>query len=72
MMQREQFGKPIYKNQYLAFKMADLKIKIEQAQLLLYKAAWSKDNGLPYSVAAAMGIYACTNVAMEVTTKRFK
>lgn len=69
MMEREQFGKPIYRNQYLAFKMAELKIKIEQAKLLLYKSAYNKDNGLPYSESAAMAKYACTNVAMEVTTE---
>ena len=33
MMEREQFRKAIFKNQYLAFKMAELKVKIEQARL---------------------------------------
>ncbi|AYD40499.1 acyl-CoA dehydrogenase [Clostridium fermenticellae] len=69
LMEREQFGKPLYKNQYLGFKMAELKIKIEQAKLLLYKAAYEKDNGRSYTVPAAMAKYACTNTAMEVTTE---
>ena len=69
MMEREQFGKAIFKNQYLAFKMAELKVKIEQARLLLMKAAWVKDNNGSYSAPAAMAKYACTNVAMEVTTE---
>lgn len=69
MMEREQFGKPIYKNQYLLFKMAELKIKIEQARLLLYKAAIEKDKGRPFGIPAAMAKYACTNIAMEVTTE---
>lgn len=69
LMEREQFGKPIFKNQYIAFKMAELKIKIEQARLLLMKAAWTKDNHGNYSALAAMAKYACTNVAMEVTTE---
>lgn len=69
MMEREQFGKPIYKNQYLSFKMAELKIKIEQARLLLYKAAIEKDKGRPFGIPAAMAKYACTNIAMEVTTE---
>lgn len=69
MMEREQFGKPIYKNQYLAFKMAELSVKIEQARYLLYKAACDKDNGKSYTLSAAMAKYACTNAAMEVTTE---
>ena len=69
LMTREQFGKPLYKNQYLAFKMAELDIKIEQARYLLYKAACDKDNGKSYSASAAKAKYACTNVAMEVTTE---
>ena len=69
MMEREQFGKAIFKNQYLAFKMAELKVKIEQARLMLMKAAWVKDNNGSYSAPAAMAKYACTNVAMEVTTE---
>ena len=69
MMEREQFGKPIAKQQYLAFKMAELQTKIEAAKLMVYKAAWMKDNGKPYTVPAAMAKMTCTNVAMEVTTE---
>ena len=39
LKEREQFGKPLYKNQYLAFKMAELETEIEMAQYMLYKAA---------------------------------
>ncbi len=69
MMERQQFGKPICKQQYLAFKMAELQTKIEAAELLLYKAAVCKEEGKPYSVPAAMAKLTCTNVAMEVTTE---
>lgn len=69
LMTREQFGKPLYKNQYLAFKMAELDIKIEQAKYLLYKAACDKDAGKSYSTSAAKAKYACTNVAMEVANE---
>lgn len=68
LMTREQFGKPLYKNQYLAFKMAELKMQIEQARLLLYKAACDKDTGKPYTISAAMAKCVCTNAAMDVTT----
>ena len=69
LITREQFGKPLYKNQYLSFKMAELEIKIEQAKYLLYKAACDKDSGKPYTKSAAKAKYACTNAAMEVTTE---
>lgn len=69
MMERAQFGKPISKQQYLAFRMAELQTKIEAAELLLYKAALAKEEGKPYTVPAAMAKLTCTNVAMEVTTE---
>ena len=53
MIQREQFGQPLFKNQYLAFRMADLAVEIEKAELLLYKAAVDKQAGRPCSVSAA-------------------
>jgi len=69
MMEREQFGKPISKQQYLAFKMAELQTDIQAAELLLYKAAIDKEEGRPYTVPAAMAKMTCTNVAMKVTTE---
>lgn len=69
MMEREQFGKPICKQQYLAFKMAELQTEIQAAELLLYKAALDKEEGRPYTVPAAMAKMTCTNVAMKVTTE---
>ena len=52
---REQFGKPLFKNQYLAFKMAELECEIEAAKWVLYKAAIDKQEGRPYSIPAARG-----------------
>ncbi len=69
MMEREQFGKPISKQQYLAFKMAELKTDIQTAELMLYKAAICKEEGKPYTVPAAMAKMTCTNIAMKVTTE---
>lgn len=67
MLDRQQFGKPIAKQQYLAFKMAELYTKIQSTELLVYRAAWMKDNGKPYTTPAAMAKMAATNLAMEVT-----
>ena len=49
--------------------MAELQTKIESARMMVYRAAWMKDNGKPYTVPAAMAKMTCTNVAMEVTTE---
>jgi len=69
MKKRVQFGKPLYKNQYLAFKMAELEVEIEKAKYLLYKAATDKDNGRPYSIPAAKAKLSCTDAAMMVTVE---
>ena len=69
MKERRQFGKELYKFQGLSWIMADMDMKIEQAKLLLYKAACDKDQGLPYTVSAARAKLACTDAAMEITTQ---
>ena len=69
MKKRVQFGKPLYKNQYLAFKMAELEVEIEKAKYLLYKAAIDKDNGRAYSIPAAKAKLSCTDAAMHVTVE---
>jgi alkylation response protein AidB-like acyl-CoA dehydrogenase len=47
--ERKQFGKPIIKNQAIAFKLADMATEIEAARLLIWKAAWMVKNKLPFS-----------------------
>lgn len=69
MKERIQFGKPICKKQYLAFKMAELALEIEEAKYILYKAAIDKQEGRPYSVPAAKAKIACTDTAMHVTVE---
>lgn len=69
LMEREQFGKPLSKQQYLAFKMAELQTDIKKAELLLYYAAMCKETGQPYTVPAAMAKMTCTDTAMKVTTE---
>ncbi|MEW9096342.1 MAG: acyl-CoA dehydrogenase [Clostridiaceae bacterium] len=69
MKERKQFGKELYKFQGLAWMMADMEVAIESARLLVYKAAWKKQNGIPYSVDAARAKLHAANVAMDVTTK---
>ena len=49
--------------------MADLHTKVEAARLLVRRAAFKKDKGMPYSVDAAMCKLFAAETAMEVTTK---
>lgn len=65
---RKQFGKSIIKFQGVGFMLADMAMKIEQARLLVHKAAALKDAGKPYSHIAAMAKCAATDTAMAVTT----
>lgn len=67
--ERKQFGRAIAAFQNTQFQIADMATKIEAARLLVYKAAWNKSNGLPYSKEAAMAKLYAAEVAMEVTTK---
>ncbi|QJW46420.1 acyl-CoA dehydrogenase [bacterium BFN5] len=67
--ERVQFGKPIASNQAIAFMLADMGTKVEAARLLVYKAAWYKEQGLPYSKEAAMAKMYASDVAMEVATE---
>ena len=69
LMERQQFGKPLCKQQTIAFKMAELAIEIKQAKYMVYKAALEKGEGQPYSISAAKAKYCGTNAAMHVTTE---
>ncbi|WP_281520028.1 acyl-CoA dehydrogenase [Acidaminococcus timonensis] len=66
--EREQFGRPISKFQALQFMMADMATKIEAARYLVYNAAMLKQEGKPFSEAAAMAKCYASDIAMEVTT----
>src|SRR3954465_2212942 len=43
--ERQQFGRPIIENQAIAFKLADMKMEIDAARLLVYRACWMARNG---------------------------
>jgi alkylation response protein AidB-like acyl-CoA dehydrogenase len=51
--QRQQFGKPISKFQAVQFQLADMATEIEAGRQLVYRAAWLKDQGKPFALAAA-------------------
>jgi len=51
--ERQQFGRPISKFQAIQFQLADMATEIEAGRQLVYRAAWLKDQGKPFALAAA-------------------
>lgn len=51
--ERHQFGKPITSFQAIRFQLADMATEIEAGRQLVYRAAWLKDEGRPFALAAA-------------------
>lgn len=66
---RHQFGKPISSNQGIQFKLADMAMEIEAARLLIWKAAWAKDNHHNFGVLASMAKVYASEVAMRASTQ---
>lgn len=67
--ERKAFGTVIANHQAIAFKLADMAVKVENARNLCLKAAWLKDQGKPYGIASAMAKQYAADIAMEVTTE---
>jgi len=67
--ERKAFGRPICELQAIQFKLAEMYAKIEAARLLVYKAAYLKDIGEDYALAAATAKLYASEVAMWVTTE---
>ncbi len=65
--ERKAFGKPISGHQAIQFKLADMATEIEAARMLCLKAAWLKDQGLPYAQASSMAKLFASQVAMKTT-----
>ncbi|GKV68059.1 acyl-CoA dehydrogenase [Sporosarcina sp. NCCP-2716] len=64
--ERKQFGKSLSEFQITQFKLADMALKIELARTMVYKAAWLKDQGKPFTKEAAMCKLYASEIAMEV------
>jgi alkylation response protein AidB-like acyl-CoA dehydrogenase len=66
---RQQFDRPLCEFQGLQWKFADMAIKLEAAQLLLYRAATHADNGLPSAYETAIAKAACNQAGFEVASE---
>ena len=67
--ERKSFNKIIGDHQAIAFKLADMATKVEAARFLVLKAAWLKDQGMPYVTESAMAKLYASEVAMEVSVE---
>jgi short-chain 2-methylacyl-CoA dehydrogenase len=65
--ERTAFGGPIGRNQGIAFALADLEVAVENSANLTYKAAWLKDQGRPFTHAAAIAKLYTTESAVTAT-----
>jgi alkylation response protein AidB-like acyl-CoA dehydrogenase len=66
---RQQFDRPLCEFQGLQWKFADMAIKLESAQLLLYRAAANADRGLPSAYETAIAKVACNQTGFEVASE---
>jgi alkylation response protein AidB-like acyl-CoA dehydrogenase len=66
---RRQFGRPLCEFQGLQWKFADMAIKLEAGQLLLYRAAANADRGMPSAYETAVAKAACNQAGFEVSSE---
>jgi alkylation response protein AidB-like acyl-CoA dehydrogenase len=64
--QRETFGVPLARHQAIQWMIADATTKIEAARLLIYRAACLKDQGITFTLEAAMAKLFATEMAEQV------
>ncbi len=68
--EREQFGRPIVENQSIAFDLANMKLEIDAARLLVWRAAWMGRNGHKFENAeGSMSKLKAGEVAVWVTER---
>jgi len=65
-MTREQFGRPLCEFQGLQWKFAEMAVKLDAAQLLLYRAAQRADGGMPSVYDTSTAKLACNMAGFEV------
>ncbi len=63
--ERVAFGKPLSKHQAIQHKLAEMRTNLDAARLLLYRAAWMKQEGLPHQAEASIAKYFVAEAAMK-------
>jgi alkylation response protein AidB-like acyl-CoA dehydrogenase len=64
--ERQQFGKPISEFQAIQFKLSDMATQIDAARLLMYRAAYLKDNGKKVTKESAMAKLYASEISVKV------
>lgn len=67
--EREVFGRPIGKNQGVAFPLADSLARLDAAELMLRKATWLYDQGLPCAREANTAKYLCADAGFDAADR---
>lgn len=64
--ERQTFGQPIAQHQAVQWMLADAETQLQAARLLVYQAAWTKQQGRPFSQLAAMAKLFATEAAEKI------
>ncbi len=67
--EREAFGKPIGDHQAVGHKLAEMKAWLDASRLLVYRAAWLKQEGMPHQVEASVAKYFTAEAALHVANE---
>ncbi len=66
--ERKQFGKPIGEFEMIQSTIAEMKALLDASRLLVYRAAWMKDQGLPTKLETSVAKYFATNAACKAAS----
>lgn len=70
--ERTQFGKPISQHQMVMAQIAEMTVEHQAAQMLVYKAAWLKDNGKPNQFETSVAKFAASEAAVHAANECMK
>jgi alkylation response protein AidB-like acyl-CoA dehydrogenase len=66
--ERKQFGKPIGEFEMIQSTIAEMKASLDASRLLVYRAAWMKDQGMPTKLETSVAKYFATNAACKAAS----
>jgi glutaryl-CoA dehydrogenase (non-decarboxylating) len=70
--ERTQFGKPISQHQMIQAQIAEMVVEHQAAQMLVYRAAWLKDQGKPNQYETSVAKYAASEAAVHAANECMK
>jgi len=70
--ERTQFGKPISKHQMIQAQIAEMVVEHQAAQMLVYRAAWLKDQGRPSQYETSVAKLAASEAAVHAANECIK